>query len=137
MRRAALREAAGSRPPDGALLCLPVADGPWAEGLPPVPGGQTVTVSFSSTAAAEEHGDALRLLGYAVVESGRTTSPARPTDSACVLVPQLLRDLHPTYWRSLAGQAERVYDLALGPVLVVFAELLEAHAAARDRRANG
>ncbi len=119
------REAAA---PDGALLRLPVHSGDWAEHLPPVPAGCSVTVSFTSTAAADEHGDAVTLLGYVVVGVAADRQD-RDDDAAHVLVRQALLEAHPRYWRSLAAQADAAFSLALGPAQRVVAAVVARHVA--------
>lgn len=103
-----------------------VGQGHWAEDIPPVPTGATVTVSFGSEAVAHEHGDALALLGYDVVEA-----PLPPDASfdgvADFLVTAEVMERHPTYWRSLAAHATRAYHLALGPAAMVVADVVAAH----------
>ncbi len=118
---------------EGALLRLPidVPDAPgavsrpdrFAESLPPVPTGFDVTVSFSSPEVADEHGDAITLLGYSVVGVHASATP-----SAMLLVTQALLEAHPTYWRSLAALADAAYSLALGPALVLLDDVLRLHA---------
>lgn len=117
-------------PPDGALLRLAIAGGRWAEDLPPVPRGRVVTVTLSSATAADEHGEALALLGYRLAG----VSP-RPSDAtvAEVLVPQAVIEAHPRFWRSLADRAEQAFSLAHGPVLARLDAELRVHLAARRR----
>jgi hypothetical protein len=100
----------------------------WAEDLPPVPDGHRVTVTFSTDLDAAHHGPALDLLGYQVVG----VHPGPP--GRCVadfLVSQPLLESHPTWWRSLAGLADRAFNLALGPVLSSLAPVLRRHLDAR------
>lgn len=109
---------------DGALVRMLVGRGHWAEQLPPVPDGHTVTVALSSSAAVAEHGDALALIGYTVAG---VTPTGDSEDVAGFVVSQALLERHPHFWRSLAGQADRVYRLALGPVLALLADELRVH----------
>jgi hypothetical protein len=111
--------------PDGALVRLLVHAGPWAEGIPPVPAGADVTVSFTDLDASLVHGEALGLLGYRLVGLGSADASAAP--SADFLVPRALMDAHPTWWRALCEQADRAYDLAFGPVAARLAGVLRAH----------
>jgi hypothetical protein len=106
----------------GALVRLPVSDGPWAESLPPVPDGHRVTVSFSSPALAEEHGEAVGLLGYVVVPG-----PDEGEQVAWLLVPAALARAHPRWWTTIRSRSDAVYRMAMGPVLRRFAALLRAH----------
>lgn len=113
---------------DGVLLRMAVGDGHWAEDIPPVPEGFTVTVSFGSAAATDEHRDALGLLGYRTVD-GPALSDADFVDTADFLISHALLEQHPTYWRSVAGRAERAYHLSLGPAAAMVAHVVAAHAA--------
>ena len=109
------------------LLRMIVDEGHWAESLPPVPDGSTVTVSFAARACADEHGDALELLGYRIVDVA--SLPDLPISRAVdFLVTEEVVERHPTYWRSLAQQAARAYHLALGPAAAAVAEIVAAHA---------
>lgn len=112
---------------DGVLVRVAVSEGPWAEDIPPVPAGSTVTVSFGSEALAAEHRDALELIGYDIVD---TPLPADLSIDgiADFLVTVDVLERHPTYWRSLADQAKRAYHLALGPAAMVVADVVAAHA---------
>lgn len=112
-------------PPEGALLRLPIDEERWAEHVPPVPVGFEVTVSFSTEMAEVEHGEALELLGYAVVGVNPRLTPF---PSASFLVNQRLIEAHPTYWRSLAALADAAYSLALGPPLALLTDVLALHA---------
>ena len=114
--------------PDGALLRLPIDEAHWAEQLPPVPAGFGVTASFSSAAAADEHGEALELLGYTLVGIHRAPMP-----SAMLLVGQALLESHPTYWRSLAALADAAYSLSLGPAVMLLNDVLRLHTAVPPR----
>ena len=119
------------RPPptDGVLVRVIVPEGHWAEDLPPVPGRYHVTVSFGSATLADEHRDALELLGYRVVDLA-------PGDGvglegvADFLVSHDLLEHHPTYWRSLAEKASRAYHLGLGPAAAMVRNVVDAHVAA-------
>lgn len=112
---------------EGVLVRFVVADGPWAEDIPPVPEGFTVTVSFGSENVAAEHAEALGLLGYRVVElpPQLQLTVSRIAD---FLVSQEVMERHPTYWRSLATRATRAYHLALGPAAALVADIVEVHA---------
>ena len=118
------------------LLRMIVGEGHWAEALPPVPEGSTVTVSFAARACADEHGDALELLGYRLVDV--EALPDLPISRAVdFLVTEEVVEKHPTYWRSLAQQAARAYHLALGPAAAAVAEIVAAHAPLLQREAGG
>lgn len=109
---------------DSALVRLPVPPGAWAESLPPVPDGHAVTVSFSSPGLAEEHGEALTLLGYRVADG-----PEDPLDSpvAWMLVSSLLARAHPTWWARVRELSEGVFRLVMGPAQRRYQAILRAH----------
>ena len=112
---------------DGLVLRMEVPRGHWAEEIPPVPGAFTVTVSFGSETMADEHRDALELLGYTVVDGPAPSDRSMP-HNAHFLVGADLMEQHPTYWRSLAEHATRAYHLALGPAAAAVAEVTAMHA---------
>ncbi len=112
-------------PPDGALVRLVVSADAWAEGIPPVPEGFDITVSFSDVDTEALHGDALALLGYRVV--GVQPHGTAGLAVADFLIPQRVLESHPTWWRALADQADRAFSLALGPVVASLTEVLRAH----------
>lgn len=111
--------------PEGALLGVGV-EASWTDDIPPVPAGRTVTVSVSSARVADRDGPALRALGYRVVGVGADPAADR-TGAALFLVRQDVAAAHPTWWRALADRAERVHNLAHGPVAAVFAAALRRH----------
>lgn len=122
-----------TRPPDGALLRLTIDSSRWAESLPPPPLEMVVTVSFASPAALHEHGEALELLGYRVVGVAEQPDlpgpplPESPAGVADFLVVQPMIEAHPTWWRALADHADRIYNLALGPVSAMLWPVLVTH----------
>ena len=118
--------AAATRRRDGVLARLIVTEGHWAEGIPPVPNGCDVTVSFSSDALADEHGEALQLLGYRVVPTPPSMIGTAPP-IADFLISEALLEQHPTYWRSFASQATRAYNLAFGPAASLVADVIATH----------
>lgn len=132
-RKARPAVAVAPLPPDGVLLRIAVVHGHWAERLPPVPEGDTVTVSLSSATALDEHADALELLGYRVVG---VQPAAADAGVAHFLLAQALVEAHPTFWRTLADQSQHAYSLAHGPVRARFSALLRAHLAAVARTAS-
>jgi hypothetical protein len=113
-------------PADAVLTRVMVPGGPWAEDVPPVPAGFDVTVSFGSQDLADEHGDALALLGYRVIRVPPPSAVALPP-VADFLVTLDLIEQHPTYWRSLAGPGARAYDLRMGPAAAAVAAVVAAH----------
>ena len=108
------------------VVRLAVESGPWAEDIPPVPAGCAVTVSFGSEAAADEHREALELLGYAVVDVPVPADLSIPGIADFLVLADLMEQ-HPTYWRSLALRADRAYHLALGPAAAAVAEVVARH----------
>ncbi len=117
---------------DGILVRMLVADGHWAESIPPVPTTSPITVSFASATIADEHRDALELLGYLVVDIDSIPDVAASHVADFLLTDDVV-EAHPTYWRSLAERATRLYHLALGPAAAAVGEIVAAHAAARQR----
>lgn len=113
------------QPPDGALVRLQADEEAWAERIPPVPEGHVVTVSFLDAETALVHADALGLLGYRVV--GVRSHPRAEAAGADFLVRQSVLEAHPTWWRALLAQADRAYNLAIGPVAASLADVLDAH----------
>ncbi len=111
---------------DGIVLRMAVPTGHWAEEIPPVPDTFTVTVSFGSETLADEHRDALELLGYRVVDEPAPADRSLP-DCAHFLVGAELMEQHPTYWRSLAEHASRAYHLGLGPAAAAVADVTAVH----------
>ena len=113
-------------PADAVLTRVVVPNGPWAEDVPPVPAGFDVTVSFGSQDLADEHSDALALLGYRVIRVPPASAVPLPP-VADFLVSLGLIEEHPTYWRSLAGRGARAYDLRMGPAAAAVADVVAAH----------
>jgi hypothetical protein len=111
-------------PDGGALARLVIEHECWAEELPPLPEGHTVTVAFSTDDVAAEHAEAIERLGYLVVgvHGSAGSSPA-----ADFLVSEALIESHPAWWRTLADQADEVYVLQLGPVRRAISPALRVH----------
>ena len=110
---------------DRALVRLPVAPGPWAEALPPVPDGREVTVSFASAGLELEHTATLELLGYRMV--GHTPRAGAPAGSAWMLVDAEVAAAHPRWWAGVRACADAVYRVALGPVRAWAEPITAAH----------
>lgn len=122
--RASEAAISGTHDDPGALVRLPIGHGPWAESLPPVPDGHRVTLSFSSPGLAEEHAEAIGLLGYVEVGGPADGGGA---DVAWLVVPAPLARAHPTWWATIRAGADAVYHLGMGPVVRQFAALLATH----------
>jgi hypothetical protein len=113
-------------PTDGSVLVRVTAlDRSWPRRLPTVPGDAVLTVTVGHPDLLPVAVDDLVSGGYRIAG---VASERRPVGrSVDVLVPADLREAHPDWWRHLAGDAERVFDLRLGPVLRVFAAEIDLH----------
>lgn len=112
--------------PDGTLLVrVAVSDRGWARTLPVVPGGRTLTVTVGQADLAPVPADDLVASGYRIVGVASDHRPLGRLVDVCV--PPDLREDHPTWWRSLAERAERIFDPRLGPVARVLAAELALH----------
>jgi hypothetical protein len=117
-----------ARDEHSALVRLPISDGAWAESLPPAPDAHRVTVSLSSPAMRDEHGEALRMLGYVLVD-GPVEEQEHGRPVAWLVVTSTLAREHPRWWASVRGGADAVYSLAMGPVVRRFGDVLAPHRA--------
>jgi hypothetical protein len=111
-------------PNGGALARLVIEHDCWAEELPPLPAGHTVTVAFSTEDVAAEHAEAVERLGYRVV-GAHGSAHIPPT--ADFLVSEALIETHQAWWRALTDQADAVYVLALGPARLAISSALRVH----------
>lgn len=113
-------------PPAGSVLVrIPVVGRGWPRALPAVPGGETLTVTLGHADLAPVPVDDLVASGYRIAG---VAADHRPLGSVVdVLVPAALREAHPDWWRDLAGHADRVFDLRMGPVARVLAPELALH----------
>jgi hypothetical protein len=111
---------------DGAVIVrLTATDRGWVAALPPVPDGRQLTVSVGHPSLLPVPVDELIARGYRIVG---VAAEHRPIGlNVDVLVPRELRAAHPDWWVQLLGQAERVFDLRLGPVRHVLAAELALH----------
>jgi len=92
-----------------------------------VPDGHVVTVSFSTAEAADTHGDALRLLGFTLVERPTPVPGGAGAEVALMVVSSGLAQQHPAWFAEVRDRSDRVYVLAMGPVAALFAPVLRAH----------
>ena len=111
-------------PPAGTLLVRVSAAGPaWPRSLPAVPVGHRVTVTLGQAELIPGPGDGLEPSGYRVAG---VAADHRPLGSVVdLLVPADLRHAEPEWWAEIRERADRVFDLAFGPV----AQLLSAEVA--------
>lgn len=113
-------------PTDGSVLVrVTASDRGWPGRLPAVPGGMVLTVTVG-------HPDLLPVVVDDLVSGGYriagVASEHRPVGrNVDVLVPVELRLGHPDWWNTLVGDAERVFDLRLGPVMRVLAAEIDLH----------
>jgi len=114
--------------PHGALLVRVPVQGPtWALALPQVPEGAQVTVTLGHPGLLPVDTGPVRARGYRIIG---TASDSRPIGEVVdLLVEPGLRDAAPRWWRQLQTQAERIFDLELGPVRRVLHAELSLHAA--------
>ncbi len=128
---------------DGDVLVrLPVTDRHWPDILPPVPGGEVLTITVGHPGLLPTGEQELIAAGYRIVgvhSSRRATAGTGSASGASidVLVPGPLRDTHPRWWRQLAASAERIFDLRLGPVQMVLGSQLARHRSLTVPRRHG
>lgn len=117
---------------DGDVLVrLPARDAAWPATLPAAPAGRVLTLTLGHPSLLPGLESAALPAGYRLVG---VASERRPIGrSVDIYVPVSVRKHHPHWWRSLLNQAERVFDLQLGPVQRALAAELALHAAG-DRR---
>lgn len=117
----------------GVLVRLRAASELWIDRVPPVPSGHIVTATVSSQALADVPADELVARGVRVV--GRHVSPRIGRGTVDLLVPTTLLESSTSWFRQLLEEAERVFDLAHGPVQHLFAAEISTHLAGRAGRA--
>jgi hypothetical protein len=118
--------AAASPLTEGAVLVrLAARDRSWAASLPPVPEDRVLTVTVGHPDLVPVPADDLVGAGYRIAGVASARRPVGFTID--VLVPRDLRCGHPAWWRALARQSLRIFDLRMGPVRVVLAAELELH----------
>ena len=112
-------------PTDGAVIVrLRATDRGWIRDLPPVPGGQVLTVTVGRAELLPVPVNDLVSRGYRLVGVAAEHRPIGPTVD--VLVPANLRD-DPVWWPRLRPLAERVFDLRMGPVRQLLAAEIDLH----------
>ncbi len=110
------------------LVRLPVSDRHWPDTLPPVPGGEVLTITVGHPALLPAGEQALIAAGYRIVGVHSSRRAAAGTGASIdVLVPGTLRRAHGRWWRQLAASAERIFDLRLGPVQLLLGPQLARH----------
>lgn len=110
---------------DGDVLVrLPVTDRRWPDTLPPVPGGEVLTITVGHPGLLPTTEQALIAAGYRIVGVRSSRGNGSNID---VLVPGTLRRTHGRWWRQLAAPAERIFDLRLGPVQLLLGPQLARH----------
>jgi hypothetical protein len=112
-------------PPGSVLLRVVADDASWIERVPPVPTGHVVPVTVDGPALARVPVDELVARGYRI----RATVPA-PMDghgAVDLLVLPRLRSEHPGWWADACAAADRLFDLELGPVRLLFTPTLREH----------
>lgn len=115
-------------PPPGAVLVRVRADGPeWIHRVPPVPGGEVVTVSVSDVALrAVPSADLLRS-GYRIVGVHPWRAATDGHGAVDLMVRARLADGAPGWWQDLLVVADRAFDLRLGPVQRVLGQEIALH----------
>lgn len=118
---------------DGDVLVrLPARDTAWPATLPAAPAGHLLTLTLGHPSLLPEPDGAALPAGYRLVG---VASERRPVGrSVGIYVTATVRSQHPDWWRSLLDQAERVFDLQLGPVQRVLAAEIALHAGAPTNR---
>ena len=111
--------------PDGLLVRLPARHG-WLSAVPPAPAGALVTVSLTEASAAIFHSAELTSRGYEPI--GVAGEGGEGRHWADFLVPRALAGAEPSWVRLLCGPDGRLYEPMLGPVRLLFAPVLAAHA---------
>jgi hypothetical protein len=114
-------------PRPGALARVPVTGGEDGAPLPAAPSGELVTVSLSPEAADALDSTGLTKQGYWVVGVA-AEPPGGAVVDVCAADDTLRRN--PEWWRAVAARAERVFNLAAGPVRLLLGSVLTAHATA-------
>lgn len=111
-----------------ALVRIDARQPGWWRQLPELPAGTSVTMSGDGH-FGDLPGDLVQNLsrrGYRVVGSLNDMPPIMRVD---VLVPAKVRSAHRHWWRSISAEADRVFDLRMGPVLMVLSDVLAMHLA--------
>lgn len=120
---------------DGDVLVrLPARDAAWPATLPAAPPGHLLTLTLGHPSLLPGPRGVGLPAGYRLVGVASKERPIGRT--VAIYVPAALRNDHPGWWRSLLHQAERVFDLQLGPVQRVLAAELALHAGSPTRRTS-
>ena len=112
--------------PAGTLLVrVPADTASWPRSLPAVPPGHTVTVTLGHIHLLPGPADGLEASGYRVAGAA---AEHRPLGSLVdLLVPAAVRDADPRWWEQIRQRADRVFDLAFGPVAALLSAEVELH----------
>lgn len=112
-------------PARACLVRIAVRDRDWSRTLPVVPGGHRLTVTLGHADLTPGPDDDPVASGYRVVG---IAADHRPLGFVVdVLVPVQLCLDHPGWWQRLSELADRVFDLAFGPVARVLAPEIDVH----------
>ena len=118
---------------DGDVLVrLPAREVAWPATLPAPPDGHLLTLTLGHPSLLRGLEGAALPAGYRLVGVASEHRPIGRTVG--IYVPARVRNHHPDWWRSLLDQAERVFDLQLGPVQRVLAAELALHVGAPTDR---
>ncbi len=115
-------------PPPGSVLVRVRADSPaWIHRVPPVPGGDAVTVSVSDASLREVASPDLLERGYRVVGIHPWRAATDGHGAVDLLVTAALVEREPVWWQQLLAVADRAFDLRLGPVQRVLGQEIALH----------
>jgi hypothetical protein len=130
--------AVAAPPAPATVLRLRIdGEGSWVRALPPAPPGHLLTLSADSPDAAAllvAAADDLSGRGYRYIGEVPAPSPGAGPPTAHLVVPGLVVEADPAWWRSLVGGADQVLPMLFGPVERRFRALVAAHDVVRRPR---